>query len=91
MRRTDKQGRVWNSVLTCLRCLLRQSNGYCHGVLEEDPFIGWENELDNQEVPFKSSVCMSPKPQRKGSVIIVIKVQRSKSSLKHAMNKEKEI
>lgn len=33
---------------------------------------------------------MSPKLQRNGSLIIVIKVQGSKSSLKHAMNKEKE-
>lgn len=32
---------------------------------------------------------MSPKLQRNGSVIIVIKVQGSKSSLKHAMNKGK--
>lgn len=54
------------------------SRGHRHHVLENDPFFGWENKLDNQSVSFKSSVCLSPRRQRSGSIILISRFREAK-------------
>lgn len=38
---------------------IRHSGSYCHGVLENDPFIGWENEQVTNEFPSKALFAWS--------------------------------